>query len=202
MSDVLNGLGSVPLLRIFPNFTTSPKYSFLSSLKIIEFDGGPTDFYEISDRKPQTFQCEILLSSKAEESSFLTFWKSRKGMLERFWLPVFPDLFTLQEDFISSASVIEIEPVSIQFNEERIYILTLDDFLWTAKVSSFLTEDDKTTLTLSTISGKDIKKEDINSFGMLLLCRFDKETVELNYETPEAIRVSLEIREVLEYEEV
>lgn len=202
MSDVLNGLGSVPLLRMFPNFATNPKYSFFNSLKIIEFEGTPTDFYEISERKPQVFQCELLLSSKAEEFAFMTFWKSRRGIVERFWMPIFPDLFELKEGFLSADTTVRIEPVPILFNQERIYIFTKDDSLWTAKISSYETDDEKTVLNLSVVSGKDILPEDINSFGMLLLCRFDKDTVELDYETPEAIKVSIEVKEVLEYAEV
>lgn len=201
MADVLNGLGSTPLYRIFPNWSNSPKYSFLNSLKILEYDGTPQNFYEVSTRKPQTFSCEMTLDGKQEEYNFLAFWKSRKGMVEKFWLPVYPEIFTLKRDILQSDPSIEVEPVPLEFNYERIYIFTKAEDLWTHKIDSYLTDETKTVLTLPSMAGKDIAINDINSFGLLLLCRFDKDTVDLKYKTDAVINVSLQVKEVMEYSE-
>lgn len=202
MSDVLNGLGTVPLLRAFPNWSTNPKYSFLNSLRIIEYEGTTTDFYEISPRTPQTFNAEMLLETKAQENAFMIFWKARKGSVEKFWIPVFPDLFTLQSELFSGSTSIDIDPVDIDFDAERLFIYTVDDSLVTAKIDSFMNYETKTVLTLAEAIGKDISIEDVSAFGLLILGRFNRESVSLKYETESVIKVQIEVQELLEYSEV
>lgn len=204
MSDVLNGLGSISLLRKDINWRATPKYTFLNSFKVLEYEGTANDFIEVTNRKPQNFNCEILLENKAEEYAFMTFWKARKGGLERFWFPSYPEMLQLKQNALSASTIITCNYTATVFNKERIFIMTNDNDMITAKVESYVSDEDldTTVLTLSTALGKDIYINDVNSFGMLLLCRFDKNSVEFNYENKDTIVVGISVRELFEYEEV
>jgi hypothetical protein len=204
MSDVLKGLGSVSLLRMFPNWVVTPKYSFLNALRVLEYAGSSNDFIEITERKPQSFNCEIVTETKQDEFNFMTFWKARKGGLSRFWFPCYPEVLQLKNAISDSATTLTCYYTATKFNLERIFIYTNDDDLWTAKVSSYVSDEDvnETVLTLSETTGKTIALEDVTTFGMLLLCKFDKDTVELNYENRDTAKITLSVKELMEYGEV
>lgn len=202
MTDVLNGLGSTPILRSTANWATSPKYNFLNSMKILQFEGTVQDFFENDSRMPQTFQAEFTPITRQEEYNILNFFKSRKGMIERFWLPIYPEFFTLHSDVSAISTQITIEKNLFSWSGERVFIETLLGDLWTAKVTDEVQDVNTTDLILASAAGREILVADVNTFGILLLCRFDKDTLSFSYETDTVSKVSVDVKEVLEYGEV
>jgi hypothetical protein len=200
MTYYLNELSTYPLLLQSPNWSASPKYSFLNSLSILSYSGTNTEFYENTERKPQSIDATFSFFNKQEEYYFRKFWIDKKGMLKKFWLTSPPNLFTLKEDIGSTTNKITIDRLIYIYPNDRIYIQKTNGDFWTHKVATIERLTDTTELTLSSNAGIDILRTDILNFGLLLLCRFNKDVVSFKYTNYQVSDVGVEFQEVLEYD--
>lgn len=184
MSDSLLDLGvDSDIFTSEPDWSSEPSASFLQGRDIQQYDNGTVNIREKSIYKPRTVEYSFTNMTKSDEYSILDFFYRMKGMLKRFWVPIWKQGFTLSEPISSGSFYFKINNNSfgdiVNFHE-RIFIKTVSGDLITRKIAEYEVGS-KTEFLVSSAWDRDIALSDIAFFGILLLARFDHDELEIDY---------------------
>lgn len=184
-----------------PNWSRAPDRRFDLN-RVIHHDGASTvEITSLNDLLAYRVQCGYLNTTKAEERELLDFFEARKGRTQRFWTPVWKDLFTLASDALVYDDHLTIEnaqTVNAFQGHERIFILTNSGHLITRHVTSVAVGPSSTEiLYLESVLQRAIDVSDIAYFGRFILARFDSDSLTLRYTSAGVSRVEVRFRELI-----
>jgi hypothetical protein len=184
-----------------PNWASAPQREFDLN-RVIHQDGATTvEITSLNDLLPYTLKCEYTNVNKAEEKELLEWFEARQARTQRFWTPSWKELYTLSYDanMYDDHLVIENAGCFDAFQgQERIFILTHDGDLITRHVTSVAVGPANTELLyLSTVLQRDVLVSQVAWFGRFLLVRFDKDSLNMKYETTHVSEVDVQLRELI-----
>ena len=190
----------------FPNWIENPNNDFVLNQELLSFLGTATDITIAAERIRNSLEYRFLFKDREESYSFLDFFASRFGRLERFWLPEYKQYFQLYNDISQLDSSIDV--CDTGFNKiyqgyERLFIYTSAGDSISRKITNVVDNGDYETLTLQSAINRDLTTAQIVFLGRLFLVRFDIDEVEVNYVTDSICEVNLRFMELVkEYETI
>jgi hypothetical protein len=197
MSDSLLDLGITPyVLTAKPDWANLPSRSQDFGRDIIQYDAGISSLRNLTNDLSQRMEYGYSSMTKEEEYYLLNFFHSRKGRLQRFWLPVYFRDFELADAITSASYILKVKDNGAYVNlkyYERVFIELYDGSLLTRQILSSL---DAETLVMLSEWDRDIAIADVAHFGKLLLCRFDQDEIEVNHVTDEIGTTALSFQEL------
>jgi len=184
-----------------PNWASPPKREFDLN-RVIHQDGATTvEITSLNDLLPYSLRYRYTNVNKAEEKELLEWFEARRGRTQRFWVPAWKELYTLSYDAVMYDDHLVIDNAgcfdAYQGNE-RIFILTHDGDLITRHVTSVAVGPANTELLyLATVLQRDVLVSQVAWFGRFLLARFDKDGLNMKYETAHVSQVDVNLRELI-----
>lgn len=166
MTDYLNDIGTTPLWRPEVLWDEIPSWDFDMERQILEFEGTSHDLTAISQYRPHKFSFVARNFGKVEEKAVLDFYTARQGALEKFWFPLPAKLFDL--DRVDGEFILDFWDFQ---GHERIYIEDTDGNFITNWVEYNAVEE-----YWFVTWGVDARR-----VGLLLLCRFENDSLEMNH---------------------
>lgn len=188
MADDWQDIGSgIDLFPLEPNWASEPETTINIARDLRKYEGTATEVDVLTSKTPIGVDCQFLLTTDEENYTFIDFFVSHKARLNRFWFKHPKRAFTLKEFAAAGSDQIKVNPnfsnLMIQ-GYERTYINVLGEYISRQITGAIYDEvNDHVILTLNTITDRDLYPEQIYEFGYLILCRYDIDTLTLDYES-------------------
>lgn len=209
MADDLQGLGTVELFPLLPNWVINPSTNFVIGRYYQTYPGSSMTIEQLTEDVPQVLELGFLLEDKADEYTIIDFFNEHKGRLGRFWLKDPKQSFILKEDANTGSSVLVCEPnraEDVMRGDERIWIEMGNGDILTRELTSvdYSEVDDATTLSLDTSVDRDLLiTPNYLTIAKLLLVRLDYDTLQIKCHSNVVGETSFKFRELpKEYIEV
>lgn len=186
MADSLTKVGSFEFFNIEPNWTKDISSDYLLSRRLISYSGTPAIFEGIAPEVPVVLQMEFLFEDKEAEYNMITFFVSKRGRLNRFWLRSPTEAFTLRTAAISGATGLYCKRNRFDLvyqGYERIYIMMNNNDIVVRKITSVVDGEDLTYIGFDTVLDRDITLTNHCKIGRLLLCRFNDDKLRFRFRT-------------------
>lgn len=187
MADDIQTLGSYEIFPFLPDYQMGIEKAVIPAFNIVEYIGTISDITSHTDRRPITFTNRIQLHSMQDLDTLLQFIDDHKGRLKKFWYFMRTTDFTLQTDFSTGATDIDLDVngyEDIFVDTDRIYFLLTNGDILTRRVTNVVYDstNNKNVVSITPSLDRDLNVADINYFGRVLMVRFDLDKFSMKHE--------------------
>jgi hypothetical protein len=197
MADSLLDLGSdTNIFTYAVDWSSNPSIGDDFGRETIQENQGQVAYRTLTTDLNCSVQYGFTNLSKADEYNILAFFHARQGRLERFWLPIYPQLFTLAAAISSGSNqfqIVQNSAYKMLHLYERLFIKTNSGDLITRK---FLANPANDIFTTVSAFDRNIALADVMYFSRLILCRFDQDKIEMKHETDSVSSCSIKFKEL------
>lgn len=210
MADDLDGLGTVEVFPLLPNWVETPAVNFVVGRYYQGYPGSSQIIEELTEDVPIKLQLGYMLDTKSDEYDILEFFDTHFARRDRFWIKDPREAFVLKETANLGSSTLKCYPnkgEDIFKVNHRIYIEMDNGDILTRELQdcTYSDSDDATVLSLNTALDREVLLDRGNSIiiARLLLARFDLDTLEFVIESNAISTTSIRFHELVkEYSEV
>jgi hypothetical protein len=197
MADSLLDLDNEALFSFPIDWNSLPAIADSFGRELLQYNLGAINYRFLTRDLNYSVQYGMTFMSKKDEYDVLNFFCERKGRYERFWIPIYAQMFTLAANITSGDyyfQIIDQNQYKTLHLYERLFIKLKTGDLITRKINSLNAPPN----IFGVISAFDrnILTTDIEYFGRLILGRFDQDEIEINHETDSLGNCSLQFREL------
>ena len=200
MADSLTKMGSFELFGLEPNWSSDISVEHLLSRRMLQYAGTPTTLEDIAPEIPIALDLEFLCWDKQREFDLITFFVSKKGQANRFWLKHPAAAFTLKTSASAGAAGIYCKRNSFDLvwqGYERVYILMSSGDLVVRKITSCSGGSDYTYIGFDTVLDRDLMATNHLRISRMLLGRFSTDKLKIKSSTDLVGRASLSFVELV-----
>jgi len=200
MADSLEDLNGYSILDVSHNWKTDPVLELQSRKWLMSFPSGISYLSRYIEQTQEVMTYNVLLASRQEIYNFLeAFVKTYQGRYAPFWLPAMEKRFIPYAEVENGEGEIDIYKNDyVSTTEHRLYLRTTAGDVLTRQITALDdAEEDYDTLELATVFDRDIAIAEMSILSLLLFCRFDTDSVELNYLTATMAEGSVKIIELV-----
>ena len=198
MADSKTGLGTVStILTIKPDWQRLPSSGFQAGRQMLQDGAGTTAVRTlVLGKLPFSFSYGFTNLSKEAEYDLLEFFYNRKGMFDRFWLPVWFNILPVIQYVPESGDpyvfrntfkpfgLYGLDFLDIYQGYERLFVEMNDGDIITRKITDCHADEitpENLVCDTDTNFDRDAALSDIKIFTLLKLCRFDQDELEINH---------------------
>lgn len=201
MADSITKTGSFELFDIEPNWADDISLDYRISRRVVSYAGTPTVLEAIAPEVPVALSLDFVCEDKNSEFDLLTFFLSKKGQLNRFWLRHPASAFTLRTTALSGATGLYCKRNRFDLvyqGYERIYILmaSTGDII-VRQITSCIDNADYTYIGFDTSIDRDVTLTNHVKIGRLLLGRWSTDRIKFSCHTSGVSEATLEFTELV-----
>lgn len=177
-----------------------PQRDFLLDRDFIQFTGGKSGVtsLDVGIARRLTMEYALLCPERRYEIEY--FFMERMGRAERFWCPLWLNLFVMQTDIAAWTDKVRIDPCGFSgafvAGVNRLYIELNDGSRISRLIVSVTDEGTYEELTIATVFDQDIDIDDVAYCSLILLCRFDHDDLELDFVSADTCKTTLSLIEL------
>jgi len=167
-----------------PNWINTLPLNFNLNREILQFSGTKSEIINVHNYTGYNITYCFTNLNKETEFDIVNFFCSRKGKLERFWIPLWKNIFTLYSDILINSNSINVYGSNFYLVDkgfERIFIHLKNGDYITRKIIASISHGIYETLFLASGIDRIITNDDINCFGRFLLVRFDQDDLNIEF---------------------
>jgi hypothetical protein len=200
MSDSLTSLGSFARLTIQPNWAEPVPQEQLLSRLLMGFPGTVSQLEAQAPEVPAALDVSFTCVTKQEEFDLLTFWTSKKGRLNRFWMESPQAAFTLKSNAAIGATYLVCERNRFELvrqGYERLYIAMTTGDLIVRKITNCSDASTYTAVYLDTPLDRAVTLTNHLRIGRMLLVRFDSDKLRMKARSSQVSQAQLRVVELV-----
>lgn len=201
MNSIYDLVRTNTIFTIKPDWISDPDRSIIPDRDLYTNASGTVqiDTLDVGIVRSMSYQYSCL--NKEQQSDLEEFFFQRKGRYDRFWMPIWGNLFRLENPITAYDLSIIIQDCglseSVVNGQDRLYIELHDGSIITRKISSVIDLGNGTErINLVTYMDQDIVASDIAQFTRLLLCRFNQDELSFQYENTDIAITNLNMIEL------
>jgi len=202
MSDSICDLiacGTDTIFRFKPDWTSRPTMEITTGRELVQYDKAAMRYRNLTDKISWNVKMKFFNLTKANEYDILQYFISHRGMVNKFWLPVRWNYFSLYNSIVSGSKTFIPADSSFEYIAkctERIFILLKNGDMLTRQILEQNLIPSPVEYTVKTAFDRNIAQIDIDILGKLILCRFDQDELQFNYISTELSELDLSFREL------
>jgi hypothetical protein len=177
MDSLLDLVHTSTIFPYKPEWSTVPERDVLLDRRVSRFPGTSSEIDDFDVGVARRVAYHYACTNQERRYEIENFFCLRRGRLGRFWLPLFMNLYVLDQDIIMWDGSILIKACgfsdSFRSNQYRIYIEKTDGSRITRLVTAAVDHGTYEELTVNTLFIDSVAVDEVVYLSLILLCRFD-----------------------------
>ena len=193
--------GSTDVFTIRNDWDAQPTQGLDPFRTVIQAPGTGINLRNITDDVQISFTMHFCQKDKNDENTLLNFFNSHRGRANAFWFPIPRNYWTLNTDTDpGTPNFLVLDNTDPQWLHgwERMFVLLKNGDYIGRQIASIATPGGSglpNLMTVVTALDRVVKVQDVETFGRLLLCRFDQDELELKHVTTAQSEVDIAFKE-------